>query len=166
MNEIVARRPLLVTNYHVLYDKKFLLGYLYDGHKSIAQFITVEDDIESITDLLRKFVQDNYHGEKPTFDVLTSTKELYTTMLGEADVTCHLVPPSETSETHHTFEQDVLREALIEVYNLKDPTLLIREINQSNVVGDIKSQAKWELILIKVLNKITDFLNGITNKLN
>ncbi|MBE5104159.1 hypothetical protein IGI01_02400 [Bacillus thuringiensis] len=166
MNKIEISKPLAVANYHVLYDKKFLLGYLYDGHKSTAQFITVEDDIESVTDLLRKFVQDNYQGDKSTFDVLTSTKELYTSMLGEADITCHLVLPSETSETHQTFEQDVLREALIEVYNLKDPALLLREVNQSNVVGDIKSQAKWELILIKVLNKVTDFLNGITNKLN
>lgn len=153
MNKVEISKPLVVANIHRVENKyDYLVTLLYENGQLLAQTITPIYQPEDIVHKLREVVYVNLDRET-TFDVWTSGDLVYTQMLAEPDILCELRSEGDTVETTRAITDPIVLSALSDLYHVKGDKVYV------------KSPANWELILIKILNKVTDFLNGITNKL-
>ncbi|HDR6822620.1 TPA: hypothetical protein QCV77_006269 [Bacillus thuringiensis] len=153
MNKVGVSKPLIVANIHRVENKyDYLVTLLYENGQLLAQTITPIYQPEDIAHKLREVVCVNCDRET-TFDTWTSCDLVYTQMLAESDILCELRPESDTVETTRAITDPIVLSALSDLYHVEGDKVYV------------KSPAKWELVLIKILNKVTDFLNGITNKL-
>ncbi len=153
MNKVEISKPLAVVNIHRVENKyDYLVTLLYENGQLLAQTITPIYQSEDIAHKLREVVYVNCDRET-TFDVWTSGDLVYTQMLAEPDILCELRPEGDTAETTRAITDPIVLSALSDLYHVEGDKVYV------------KSLAKWELILIKILNKVTDFLNRITNKL-
>ena len=143
-------RPILVTNMHELRDKSFLVAYLYRDSALLAQIIAPLEE-KPLAEKLREIVCINCE-DFPSFDVWTSTEDIYLACLGEPDIMGHYKTQEDTSETSRCFENERTQTALIDVYELKDPNEIIQ----------IKSIPKWRTVLIEWLRKGIKLLEGNT----
>ncbi|AND06126.1 MULTISPECIES: hypothetical protein [Bacillus cereus group] len=148
-------RPLFVTNYHTLYDTKFLVSFLYIDGKSVAQFVTEENEFDNPIDKLRDCLIANF--DLSSFGVLTATEEIYVSSLAAEDVSAHLVSREETSETFRLFERKDVKQSLIVIHDLVDPSTLLAE--------SARKPNKLEKILIAALLKVASGLNNLSAKL-
>ncbi|MEK7014627.1 hypothetical protein [Bacillus sp. FSL R9-9410] len=150
-----AVRPLFVTNYHTLHGTKFLVSFLYVDGQSVAQFVTEESEFENPIDKLGDYLIANF--DLSSFGVLTATEEIYVSSITAEDVFAHLVDKEEVSETFRLFERKDVKQSLIVIHDLVDPTTVPKE--------PIKEPTKFEKILIAVLLKLANGLNGVSTKL-
>lgn len=143
-------KPILVANIHELRGQAFLCAHLYDGNYVIAQ-ITAPVAEMSLAKKMRDIVWGNC-DDLPAFEVHTSTEEIYIACLSEADITAHFKVQEDTSETLRDFEDARTQEALIDLYELKDP----------NEKEQQKQLPKWRSALINLLRKLIEKLEGET----
>ncbi|PGY17261.1 hypothetical protein [Bacillus cereus] len=80
----------------------------------------------------------------PAFDVWTSDESIYLACLTASDITGHLKAQEETSETFRGIEDARTQEALIDLYELKDP----------NEKEQQKQLPKWRTVLISWMRKL------------
>ncbi|MGN4445816.1 hypothetical protein ACTFOB_12975 [Bacillus cereus group sp. MYBK79-1] len=152
-----AIRPLLVTNCHELYGKKFFLTVLYIDGQRVNEYLQAEEDITNLNERYREYITESGYKCNKVIDVMTTTEYIYVSTLGDTGLLGHIVSAEETSETYRVFETGMVRDTLIDLYNLVDPTTLPKEL--------IKEPNRLEKILIAVLRKIADGLNNLSMKL-
>ncbi|MED2699414.1 hypothetical protein P4222_28305, partial [Bacillus thuringiensis] len=92
-----------------------------------------------------------------SFGVLTATEEIYVSSLAAEDVSAHLVSREETSETFRLFERKDVKQSLIVIHDLVDPSTLLAE--------SARKPNKLEKILIAALLKVASGLNNLSAKL-
>ncbi|HEF1903749.1 TPA: hypothetical protein R9Y97_003063 [Bacillus cereus] len=134
-------RPLLVADMYELRGKSFLVAYLYRDGTLLTQVILLLEE-KPLAEKLREIVCVNCE-DFPSFDVWTSTEDIYLACLGEPDIMGHYKTQEDTSETLRCFEDERTQTALIDVYELKDPNEIIQ----------IKPIPKWRTVLIEWLRK-------------
>ncbi|PEB54200.1 hypothetical protein CON65_16565 [Bacillus pseudomycoides] len=88
----------------------------------------------------------------PAFEVHTSTEEIYIACLSENDMAAHFKVQEDTSETLRDFEDAKTKEALVDLYELKDP----------NEKEQQKQLPKWRTALISWMRKLIGKLEGET----
>ncbi|WP_255259380.1 hypothetical protein [Bacillus toyonensis] len=88
----------------------------------------------------------------PAFDIWTSTDSIYLACLAAPDMTGHFKTQEDTSETLRGFEDARTQEALIDLYELKDP----------NEKEQQKQLPKWRTVLISWMCKLIEKLEGET----
>ncbi|HHP5664240.1 TPA: hypothetical protein ACSC6G_004577 [Bacillus paranthracis] len=142
-------KPILVANIHELRGQAFLCAHLYDGNYVIAQ-ITAPVAEMPLAKKMRDIVWSNC--DVPTFEVHTSTEELYIACLSEDDINAHFKAQEDTSETLRGFEDEKIQAALIDLYELKDP----------NEKEQQKQLPKWRTVLISWMRKLIKKLEGET----
>ncbi|MDF9615148.1 hypothetical protein P5763_24350 [Bacillus cereus] len=150
-----AVRPLFVTNYHTLYDIKFLVSFLYIDGQSVAQFVAEESEFDNPIDKLRDHLIANF--DLSSFEVLTATEEIYVSSLATEDVSVHLVSREETSETFRLWEREDVQQSMIVIHDLVDPASLSKK--------PIKKLNRVEKILIAILLQVANGLNDLSMKL-
>ncbi|KFL79266.1 hypothetical protein ABE42_28715 [Bacillus thuringiensis] len=143
-------RPLMVCNVHELWGRSFLCAYVYRNNELLAQ-ITAPLEEKPLVEKLREIVWCNC-DDLPSFDIWTSTEDIYLACLGETDITGHYKTKEDTSETFRHVEDERTQTALIDVYELKDP----------NEITQIKQIPKWRTILTEWLRKGIKLLEGET----
>ncbi|WP_426950467.1 hypothetical protein [Bacillus mycoides] len=143
-------RPLIVANVHELRGKYFLVAYLYRDNALLAKIIAPLEE-KPLAEKLREIVYLNCE-DFPSFDVWTSTEDIYLACLGTPDIMGHYKTQEDTSETLRCFEDERTQTALIDVYELKDP----------NEITQIKSIPKRRTVLIEWLRKGIKLLEGNT----
>ncbi|MGG3756227.1 hypothetical protein ABEW49_21675 [Bacillus anthracis] len=144
------KKPLLVVNIHELRGRAFLCAHLYDGNFVIAQIIAPVEEM-SLARKMRDIVWSNC-DDLPSFEVHTSTEEIYIACLSENDMTAHFKVQEDTRETIRDFEDAKTKEALIDLYELKDP----------NEKEQQKQLPKWRTVLISWMHKLIKKLEGET----
>ncbi|XLP22305.1 hypothetical protein ACFMB7_28325 [Bacillus toyonensis] len=142
--------PILVANIHELRGQAFLCAHLYDGNYVIAQ-ITAPVAEMPLAKKMRDVVWSNC-DDLPAFQVRTSTEEIYIACLSESDINAHFKAQEDTSETLRDFEDARTKEALIDLYELKDP----------NEKKQQKQLPKWRTVLISWMRKLIEKLEGET----
>ncbi|MGH0678097.1 hypothetical protein ACQVPP_12910 [Bacillus luti] len=152
-----AIRPLLVSNCHKLYEKKFFLTVLYIDGQRVNEYLQAEEDITNLNERYREYITESGYECDKVIDVMTSTEYIYVSTLGDSGLLGHIASVEETSETYRLFETEMVRDTLIDLYNLVDPATLPKEL--------IKELNRLEKILIAVLLKIADGLNNLSMKL-
>ncbi|MCU5497389.1 hypothetical protein OCF63_05235 [Bacillus wiedmannii] len=140
----------MVCNVHELRGALFLCAYVYDDNYLLAQIISPLEE-KSLVEKMREIVWSNC-DDLPSFDVWTSTEDIYLACLPAPDITGHFKTQEDTSETLRGFEDERTQTALIDVYELKDP----------NEITQIKQIPKWRTILIEWLRKGIKLLEGET----
>ncbi|MGE1040014.1 hypothetical protein ACQGRZ_07280 [Bacillus wiedmannii] len=88
---------------------------------------------------------------------MTSTEYIYVSILGDSGLLGHIASVEETSETHRIFETGMIRDTLIDLYNLVDPSTVPKE--------PTKEPNKLEKILIATLLKLANGLDKLSIKL-
>lgn len=135
-------RPLMVVNIHKLRGRPFLCAYVYDDNYLLAQVITPATEMP-LTKKMREVVWANCE-DLPAFDVWTSDESIYLACLTASDITGHFKAQEETSETFRGIEDARTKEALIDLYELKDP----------NEKEQQKQLPKWRAVLISWMRKL------------
>ncbi|HDR6270999.1 TPA: hypothetical protein QCU37_004597 [Bacillus cereus] len=143
-------KPILVANIHELQGQAFLCAHLYDGNYVIAK-ITAPTNEKPLAEKMRDIVWSNC-DDLPAFEVHTSTEEIYIACLSEPDINAHFKAQEDTSETLRDFEDARTKEALIDLYELKDPNEKERQ----------KQLPKWRTVLISWMRKLIKKLEGET----
>ncbi|PFD52141.1 hypothetical protein [Bacillus cereus] len=152
-----AIRPLLVSNCHELYGKKFFLTVVYINGQRVNEYLQAEEDITNLNERYREYIIESGYECGKVIDVMTSTEYIYVSTLGDGGLLGHIVSVEETSETYRMFETGMVRDTLIDLYCLIDPATVQKE--------PIKEQNKAEKILVAVLIKIANGLNNLSMKL-
>ncbi|EEM93463.1 hypothetical protein [Bacillus thuringiensis] len=147
---------LLVSNCHELHGKKFFLTVLYVNGQRVNEYLQAEEDITSLNERYREYITESGYECGKVIDVTTSTEYIYVSTLGDSGLLGHIASAEETSETYRLFETKMVRDTLIDLYNLVDPATLPKEIKEPNRV---------EKILIAVLLKIASGLNSLSMRL-
>jgi len=140
----------MVVNIHKLRGRPFLCAYVYDDNYLIAQVISPIEE-KPLTKQLREIVWSNC-DDLPAFDIWTSTDSIYLACLAAPDMTGHFKTQEDTSETLRGFEDARTQEALIDLYELKDP----------NEKEQQKQLPKWRTVLISWMCKLIEKLEGET----
>lgn len=143
-------KPILVANIHELRGQAFLCAHLYDGNYVVAKILAPVEEIP-LAEKMREIVWNNC-DDLPSFEVHTSTEEIYIACLSESDINAHFKVREDTSETLRDFEDAKTKEALIDLYELKDP----------NEKEQQKQLSKWRTVLIRCLRKLIGKLEGET----
>ncbi|PES09971.1 hypothetical protein [Bacillus cereus] len=146
-----VNKPILVTNIHRLYGKEFLVSYVYDFGKQVAEFVVPVDEVRHLPTQFREYVHKNCKAHNPAFDLLTCTEEIFKMCINETDISQFFKHESEVSETFRTMEHPKVINALCSIYELVPP----EEIPKKKV-------SKAEKFFIKVLNKVAETLNKPT----
>lgn len=123
-------RPLMVVNIHKLRGRPFLCAYVYDDNYLLAQVIAPATEMP-LTKKMREVVWANC-DDLPAFDVWTSDESIYLACLTASDITGHFKAQEETSETLRGIEDARTQEALIDLYELKDPNEKEQQNNYRN----------------------------------
>lgn len=150
-------RPLLVSNCHELYGKKFFLTVVYINGQRVNEYLQAEEDITNLNERYREYITESGYESGKVVDVMTSTEYIYVSTLGDGGVLGHIVSAEETSETYRMFETEMVRDTLIDLYNLADPAALPKE--------PIKKPNRLEKFLITVLLKVAQKLNTLSMQL-
>ncbi|PGE11502.1 hypothetical protein COM64_27775 [Bacillus toyonensis] len=156
-----AIRPLLVSNCHELYGKKFFLTVVYIDGQRINEYLQAEEDITNLNERYREYITESgyecgYECGK-VIDVMTSTEYIYVSTLGDGGLLGHIAPAEETSETYRILETGMIRDTLIDLYGLVDPATLPKD--------PIKEPNRLEKILIAFMNRATKSINKLTRKI-
>ncbi|WP_242280688.1 MULTISPECIES: hypothetical protein [unclassified Bacillus cereus group] len=146
-----VNKPIVVTNIHKLYGKEFLVSYVYDFGKQVAEFVVPVDEVRHLPTQFREYVHKNCKAHNPAFDLLTCTEEIFKMCINETDISQFFKHESEVSETFRTMEHPKVINALCSIYELVPP----EEIPKKKV-------SKAEKFFIKVLNKVAETLNKLT----
>ncbi|AJA18000.1 TPA: hypothetical protein ACR3Z0_005449 [Bacillus thuringiensis] len=146
-----VNKPILVTNIHRLYGKEFLVSYVYDFGKQVAEFVVPVDEVRHLPTQFREYVHKNCKAHNPAFDLLTCTEEIFKMCINETDISQFFKHESEVSETFRTMEHPKVINALCSIYELVPP----EEIPKKKV-------SKAEKFFVKVLNKVAETLNKPT----
>ncbi|HFU7057687.1 TPA: hypothetical protein ACGN81_004770 [Bacillus cereus] len=143
-------KPILVANIHVLRGQAFLCAHLYEGQYVTAQVIAPATEMP-LTKKMREVVWANC-DDLPSFEVHTSDESIYLACFTASDITGHFKTQEDTSETLRDFEDARTKEALIDLYELKDP----------NEKEQQKQLSKWRTVLISWMRKLIEKLEGET----
>ncbi|PFB80798.1 hypothetical protein CN286_09750 [Bacillus anthracis] len=146
-----VNKPILVTNIHRLYGKEFLVSYVYDFGKQVAEFVVPVDEVRHLPTQFREYVHKNCKAHNPAFDLLTCTEEIFKMCINETDISQFFKHESEVSETFRTMEHPKVINALCSIYELVPPEETPK-----------KKVSKAEKFFIKVLNKVAETLNKPT----
>ncbi|AZJ21035.1 hypothetical protein CT694_15705 [Bacillus wiedmannii bv. thuringiensis] len=149
-----VNRPILVTNIHELHGKKFLVSFVYDYGRHVADFVVPVDEVRHLPTQFREYIYKNCELHNPAFDLLTCTEEIFKMCINETDILQFFKHESEVSETFRTIQHPKVIHALCGIYELLPPEEMPR-----------KTVSKIERFFIKVLNKVTRALNKLTIKL-
>ncbi|MEH7186175.1 hypothetical protein [Bacillus toyonensis] len=152
-----AIRPLLVSNCHELYGKKFFLTVLYIDGQRINEYLQAEEGITNLNERYREYITESGYECGKVIDVMTSTEYIYVSTLGDGGLLGHIAPAEETSETYRILETGMIRDTLIDLYGLVDPATLPKE--------PMKEPNKLEKILIAALLKLANGLDKLSIKL-
>lgn len=139
-------RPVLVANIYKLRGKSILYSFLYVNNVLVNQ-TAAPLEAQPLARKLREIVWSNC-DELPAFDVHTCTDAVYKACISESDITGYYKTEDETSETRRYHEDEVVQTALIEIYELKDPSE--------------EQMPKWRKKLIGMLQKCIRLLEGST----
>ncbi|RBP29582.1 MULTISPECIES: hypothetical protein [Bacillus] len=150
------QEKLLVSNCHELHGKKFFLTVLYVDGQRVNEYLQAEEDITNLNERYREYVTESGYECDKVIEVMTSTEYVYISTLGDSRLSGHITSAEETCETKRLFETKMVRDTLIDLYNLIDPATLPKEIKEPNRV---------EKILIAVLLKIACGLNNLSMRL-
>ncbi|HHT7153934.1 hypothetical protein P4G69_01250 [Bacillus cereus] len=148
---------LLVSNCHELRGKKFFVTVLYINGQRVNEYLQAEEDITNLNERYREYVTESGYECGKVIDVMTSTEYIYVSTLGDSGLLGHIASAEETSETRRLFETKMVRDILIDLYNLVDPATLPK--------GLIKEPSRLGKLLIAVLLKITNGLNSASMRL-
>ncbi|PEX92994.1 hypothetical protein CN465_21065 [Bacillus cereus] len=154
-----AIRPLLVSNCHELYGKKFFLTVLYIVGQRVNEYLQAEEDITNLNERYREYITESGYECGKVIDVMTSTEYIYVSTLGDSGLLGHIASVEETSETYRLFETEMVRDTLIDLYSLIDPEKVVA----SEV--EIKKTNMFEKVLIALMNRATRSINKITRKI-
>ncbi|MES1050979.1 hypothetical protein FOA24_16830 [Bacillus thuringiensis] len=161
MNNVSKRRgatlTTIVSNCHELCGKKFFVTVLYINGQRVNEYLQAEEDITNLNERYREYITESGYECDKVIDVMTSTEYIYVSTLGDSGLLGHIASAEETSETHRLFETKMVRDTLIDLYNLVDPMVLPKE--------PIKEANKLEKILIAVLLKVASGLNNLSMRL-
>ncbi|HFK1462894.1 hypothetical protein Q2U85_26785 [Bacillus cereus] len=146
-----VNRPILVTNIHELHGKKFLVSFVYDYGKHIADFVVPVDEVRHLPTQFREYIHKNCEVHNPAFDLLTCTEEIFKMCINETDISQFFKHESEVSETFRTMEHPKVIHALCSIYKLVPS----QEIPKREV-------SKAEKFFIQVLSKVAETLNKLT----
>lgn len=113
-----VNKPILVTNIHRLYGKEFLVSYVYDFGKQVAEFVVPVDEVRHLPTQFREYVHKNCKAHNPAFDLLTCTEEIFKMCINETDISQFFKHESEVSETFRTMEHPKVINALCSIYEL------------------------------------------------
>lgn len=152
-----AIHPLLVSNCHELYGKKFFVTVVYIDGQRVNEYLQAEEDITNLNERYREYITESGYECGKVIDVMTSTEYIYVSTLGDSGLLGHIASVEETSETYRLFETEMVRDTLIDLYGLVDPMVLPKE--------PIKEMNKLEEILIAVLLKVASGLNNLSMRL-
>ncbi|MCW4657491.1 hypothetical protein OOG41_28120 [Bacillus sp. AS_5] len=150
-------RPLLVSNCHELYGKIFFVTVLYVNGQRVNEYLQAEEDITNLNERYREYIKESGYECSNTIDIITSTEYIYVSTLGDSGLIGHVVPVEKTCETRKIFENEIVRDTLINLYTLEDPAILTK--------GLIKEPNRLKKMLIAALLKIAGVLNSLSTKL-
>lgn len=148
---------LLVSNCHELYGKKFFLTVLYIEGQRINEYLQAEEDVTNLNERYREYITESGYECGKVIDVMTSTEYIYVSTLGDSGLLGHIASAEETCETNRLFETKMVRDTLIDLYNLVDPATLPKD--------PIKEPNRLEKILITVLLKAAEGLSNLSMRL-
>lgn len=148
---------LLVSNCHELYGKKFFLTVVYIDGQRVNEYLQAAEDITNLNERYREYITESGYECGKVIDVMTSTEYIYVSTLGDSGLLGHIATIEDTSETGRIFETKMVRDTLIDLYNLIDPASLPKE--------PIKEPSRLEEILIATLQKVAGGLNNLSAKL-
>ncbi|XLP21355.1 hypothetical protein ACFMB7_22755 [Bacillus toyonensis] len=151
-----AIRPLLVSNCHELYGKKFFVTVVYIDGQRINEYLQAEEGITNLNERYREYITESGYECGKVSDIMTTTEYIYVSTLGDTGLLGHIVSAEETSETYRLFETKTVRDTLIDLYNLIDPVTLQEPIKELN---------RLEKILIAFFIKVANTLNNLSMKL-
>ncbi|WP_257128605.1 hypothetical protein [Bacillus wiedmannii] len=146
-----------MSNCHELHGKKFFLTVLYVDGQRVNEYLQAEEDITNLNERYREYVTESGYECDKVIDVMTSTEYVYISTLGDSRLSGHITSAEETCETKRLFETKMVRDTLIDLYNLVDPATLPKD--------PIKEPNRLEKILITVLLKAAEGLSNLSMRL-